>query len=408
MMNDFSGSDRYLVNGIKAGGSSIGSRLKERRERVALTQDFVAKSLGTSREVLSMWETNVRQPNERQLEELAALYRTSVAFLRGDIGQEKEDFFFDLSPDPETRRVFDAWVRFLDRWAVSARQLGLPSRGPGKPPKALDERELVRDARRAPTLAVKVREYLNLGLDAVPDMYALLDENNILVYRASLGKLSKNGNSISGAFYNHPEVGFSILVNADTFPGRQTLTLAHEFAHALYHYSLGSVVSCVSESTAEETFANTFALHFLVPGRTLREQLKRMSSDLDHLKVFRLAYYFNIGYRSMLVRLFADKLISEGQLYDWASYDVRRMAENWGLRSSEFTVYLEPTSINSNLGRYPLSVIHHIKRALEQENINVDQAAWLLDVAAEEIRSHLVHIPHADLQAKAELEQLLL
>lgn len=110
----------------------------------------------------------------------------------------------------------------------------------------------------------------------------------------------------------------------------------------------------------------------------------------------------------MLVRLFADKLISEGQLREWASYDIRLIAETWGLRSSEFAMFSEPAQVLSNLSRYPLSVIHRIKQALDREIIDVNQAANLLDVDVSEISVHLLDLPPTDSQAQVELEQLLL
>ena len=68
-----------------------------------------------------------------------------------------------------------------------------------------------------------------------------------------------------GAFYNHPKLGYSIFVNADTAPGRQTFTMAHEFAHALFHYPTVGVVSRKGDRDPKERFADAFAAHFLVP-----------------------------------------------------------------------------------------------------------------------------------------------
>lgn len=50
-------------------------RLKEARERVALTQGQVASAVGVPREAVSFWETGERRPNLSRLQELARLYR---------------------------------------------------------------------------------------------------------------------------------------------------------------------------------------------------------------------------------------------------------------------------------------------------------------------------------------------
>jgi IrrE N-terminal-like domain len=83
-----------------------------------------------------------------------------------------------------------------------------------------------------------------------------------------MGQGSEGG---SGAFYNHPKLGYSILVNADTAPGRQTFTMAHEFAHALFHYPTVGVISRKGDRDPKERFTDAFAAHFFVPSGALRE-----------------------------------------------------------------------------------------------------------------------------------------
>jgi len=62
---------------------SLGSRLKEARERKRFTQVDVAKKIGISNGTLSGYERDYRDPDTSTLRKLAALYEVSVDWLTG-------------------------------------------------------------------------------------------------------------------------------------------------------------------------------------------------------------------------------------------------------------------------------------------------------------------------------------
>ena len=53
---------------------SLGEVLKEHRTRCAITQEFVAESLGVSRQAVSKWENGTADPSTSNLLKLAKLY----------------------------------------------------------------------------------------------------------------------------------------------------------------------------------------------------------------------------------------------------------------------------------------------------------------------------------------------
>jgi len=57
---------------------SLGERLKECRTRCKMTQEFVAESIGVSRQAVSKWESGASDPSTSNLLALAKLYRVSV------------------------------------------------------------------------------------------------------------------------------------------------------------------------------------------------------------------------------------------------------------------------------------------------------------------------------------------
>lgn len=380
----------------------LAHRLRKRRERLSLTQDWVATALDVSRPMLSYWESGARTPSFKQLRDLAALYGTSPGQLLGeaDAPQQSEHvvLFRGLPLSEQMRPAVRTWLDFLDAWAAfRGEDLGLPAPGPGRPPRALGENGTITDRRRASVLADKVREHYELGQDALPDLYAFLDENGFLVYKANLGRLGRGDDSISGAFYNHPRLGYCILVNADTSPGRQSFTLAHELAHALYHHAKGGIICRFAPDDPLERFANSFAANLLVPGRELRrlakKELERGRKDsLDPLDAISLATLFGVSYAMILVRLSSGRLITGAQYDEWRQFSANSLAEQLGLGSEEFRI---PERKVLRLERYPMSVLEETKRAIEQGHLSPKQAAGLLRVDASDVQRVLLSPPPA-------------
>ena len=73
---------RKEKEGIK---KSLGETLKEHRVRCKMTQEFVAESLGVSRQAVSKWENGTSDPSTSNLFALAKLFGISVEELLKDI-----------------------------------------------------------------------------------------------------------------------------------------------------------------------------------------------------------------------------------------------------------------------------------------------------------------------------------
>ena len=57
---------------------SLSETLKENRTRCKMTQEFVAESLGVSRQAVSKWESGASDPSTSNLLALARLYGVSA------------------------------------------------------------------------------------------------------------------------------------------------------------------------------------------------------------------------------------------------------------------------------------------------------------------------------------------
>lgn len=72
--------------------ASLGEVLREERTRCKMTQEFVAESLGVSRQAISKWETGAADPSTSNLLAIAKLYGVSAeALLRRVATDQTED-----------------------------------------------------------------------------------------------------------------------------------------------------------------------------------------------------------------------------------------------------------------------------------------------------------------------------
>jgi Zn-dependent peptidase ImmA (M78 family)/transcriptional regulator with XRE-family HTH domain len=392
---------------------SLQKRLLERRDRLSLTQDQVAKGLGVPRELISMWEKGHREPTPFQLQELSKFLGVESNYLLGKSEKQPNILLRGFQKNETIKLEIENWIDFLDRWARFVEDVlkeELP--GPGKPPRALDKGTLITDSRKAPVLADEVRDFYGLGKDSLPDLYVFLDRLGILVYKASLGSVGSGNEGVSGAFYNHPKLGFCVLVNVDTSPGRQAFTLAHEFAHALYHYAKEGLISDYKNTFDDplERFANTFAANFLVPGKELRTIVKRFQEIMGQPKINEkvaliTASYFSVSYANMLVRLSNERLILENDYDEFKKYSPVEIAELIGLEPEEFRV-----SQNKKLpfDGYPVSVIQKVETSLRKDKCNMSQVVSLLNIKESDINSRLLKNPSkgANDQQLAEFKEL--
>ena len=75
----------------KAVAKSLGEALKENRIRCQMTQEFVAETLGVSRQSVSKWENGSSDPNTSNLIALAKLYKVSPQTLLECATETSED-----------------------------------------------------------------------------------------------------------------------------------------------------------------------------------------------------------------------------------------------------------------------------------------------------------------------------
>jgi Zn-dependent peptidase ImmA (M78 family)/transcriptional regulator with XRE-family HTH domain len=305
--------------------AELGLGIVAAREGAGLTQDDVAAALGTSRQVVGYWEQGKRKPRTEQMFQIANLFRTTVAGLlaMGEPASQPEVQTAamlwrrsSVELDETARDGIQGFTDFLDFYASLAdgmsRDVTGMTRSPFLPGAGYGEYAV--DAKRK---ASEVRQHLGLGQGPVADISGVCEALGITIYRARLGSdLSK---TISGAFYKHPVLGFSILVNLNMTRGRRRFTAAHELAHALLHS--GSEAIVISDTgrrgDQKESYADAFAGEFLMPEEGIRRTLEALGAGPkveDVEPVIHLQRMFNVSYVTTLVRLRQANIITVSAL----------------------------------------------------------------------------------------------
>ena len=284
------------------------------------------------------------------------------------------------------------WLNFLDDYADFLEEEGGHSYL-RKAPRGLNLPEHpLTDLRQASSQAVRVREHYNLGHHALPELYTFLDELRILVYRDFLPKES----GVWGAFCRHPQLGFSVFVNVNTTQERQAFTLAHNLAHVLYHHHIPIIV-CRRDSLSQreveaERFANAWAAHFLVPGKTLKEQAKLLG-EISPETALLLANHFRVSYSFILFRLQHEGLISKEERELWSKYRPEDLALRVGVNYHIISQPSTPIPKYPYLDRYPHSVLSRVRKAVENERLSVSGATGLLRLDSTTVERELLARP---------------
>ncbi|HEY1336173.1 MAG TPA: XRE family transcriptional regulator [Bryobacteraceae bacterium] len=377
----------------------LGARLRQARDLADYSQQEIADLLGTAREVVSYWENDRRVPSYGQLARLAETYGVTTGSLLGTepppvVSEEHELLYRGLrTQKARMRAAVGRWLAFLDDWADLQEACGAALPGRFLPPKReWRAARAITDSRLAPRLAEDVRAYYELGADAIPDLLAFLDSEGVLVYRAALDRIDEDG--VSGIYYNHPRLGSCILVNTSTTPGRQTFTLAHEFAHALFHYQARGLVSRAGDPGRTERFADAFAAHFLVPGEALRKRVGgKAGKSITPVDVIDLHRYFRVSYATMLIRLRSEGLLPSDLYELYRGYSPSHLAARLGLPYDEYIVTASAESPEIALSCYPASILDRICLLVNEGEVSPAAAADLLQVSLEEVFERLLATP---------------
>ena len=271
-------------------------RLSEIRELAKLSQTALAKRMEVSPSLVSHWESGVRSPSESQVMDIARALGVSMDYLMNSEVRPRFQFRGQTPPTDELQAQVDHVLKeaseqiyFIDYVFRSAgknlKPFGLKA--------DFNQDQLV-------NMASQFREALRLNRRvSLDELKGALAEWNVFVFEWALP------DNISGLSYRGSTT--VIIINSQHNQERKLFTLAHEFAHVLFHLGREqeTAVSVIaSKRDPMEKQANQFAAELLMPTAEIDQMLKDYGDTLRQpITLAMAAKSFNVSVQAMFYRL---------------------------------------------------------------------------------------------------------
>lgn len=296
----------------------IGRRLRTAREELGLSVDELAHACGTSVNVFTSLEEGTLDPVPGDYLLIAA--RLMKTDFRSFISSDLDDV------DAETRRLFRALesprprdllsIRRFMHFCTAEREIEtlLDIKRPELPPTYPRGHVRLRAKDQGKQAAGEERERLRLAYDPIPNVFSLLRQQNVRLFRHAM-----EDGRLSGVTVAHPKAGLCVLVNYDEDLYRQFFSAAHEYAHVLFDRTQiatdGHLVSYrFSAKQLVEIRANAFAGEFLLPEAALARYARPRNVDDVATQVGVIARDYRVNGETVAIRMKESGWISEKTL----------------------------------------------------------------------------------------------
>lgn len=356
----------------------LGDRLRQAREQIRMTQSRAAQELEVTPAALNQYEAGKRRVDALALERLGRLYGVPLRYF---FGEELERPDWEEALQLRARGLSDAGKagiailieKIADLEELHRRTETPVQKVPRSPFDPLPEEPVaVEDVAH---WAERARRHFSLGIAPLPDLRTFLEVQGYKVFSVPLG--CEDGD-LSGVFFLHPELGPVVALNEDQAYTRRPFTLAHELAHALFHYDRPAILCRSLDQRPLERFADCFASFFLVPREALYERLREGGGRTvrDPEQIVHLARYFGVSYHAMRRRLMDERRLEAGN----HGREVRpvALAKALGYRPSEFEFGKRPLPFEERVPRIFLELAY---RALQGKELSQQRVAEMLGIS---------------------------
>lgn len=287
----------------------LGSRIAEARKARGKTQEEVATELGCSRPTYIAIEKGERALKPDEITKLADFLGRRVHELVRP-GEPVVELQPHLRAVAEKMREADrgelqVGIDELQRLAVDYRELerlmNAPLRMNYPPEVALTPRIDV--VQLAESVAIQERRRLGLGDQPVINVRGILEwEIGLRIFYWPLPS------AIAGMYAFAPDLGGCILVNRKHPAVRRRVSMLHEYGHLIVdRYKPGiDYLSFSGRKPANERFAETFALSFLMPASSVQQRFNEIvtsTGDFQVADLCRLSHFYFVSVEAMCLRL---------------------------------------------------------------------------------------------------------
>ena len=343
-------------------------RLKQARAMSGLSLRKLEQAIGgvVSYNALSKYEKGEMMPNSDVLMAVSEATGQSYGFFFRDKTTEIKEIKFRRQLSKSGKKESDAIERkaadFFERYFEILSILGIDDKF--KDPLGRGGIRTPGDAEKA---AESLRQKWKLGLNAIPNVHQMLEENNVKVYEVD-APLTHDG--FSGWIERHPVVGVAQHLNEQCLT-RKRNTLLHELAHILFKDHLSDEV----DEKFEEKLAPRFAGALMLPSEAFFMEFGKSRTSLSLTELIDVKIKYGISIAAIMVRARQLECISDS-IYNrfWKNYK----AEKWKEKEPGDDAYKGDESST----RFKQLVY----RALAEGEITRSKAAELLAVSIDNIR----------------------
>ncbi len=364
------------------GVESIPSNLLRYRKAKGITQQQFAKDVGLSRQAYSAIEAGRSVPKSGTLVAIARALGSSLPDILADPPSFSSLRFRSGRSMPKREQakrdvLLHDFRRWLDDYSFLVDLLEAGGRwrfegvGSDDPAKA----------------AAQARAAIDVEPDEpIDDIISLLESAGAKIFTRDF-ELPKVFGFSAGRADNGPAIAVNISPAISI--ERRIFTVAHELGHLIMHGS--SYVGVVGAGDdREETEANQFGSHFLLPREAFEQELKESSGLAIVDFVLHVKRKFRISYKTVLFRL-VNEYGFESSLYP-------RFAVAYGQRyGGNLRDHAEPDALQDPIARNEVEgltrhdfvesgLVRLVKRAYEKGLISASRAAEILQVPLEAMR----------------------
>lgn len=289
-----------------------GDRLKTARIYRSMTLAELGKSLDLSKQTLSLYENNKGNPDFSTVIKLSKTLHFPINYFF----QEKNinitsgtTYFRSLSSTSKKSRsaeitkvefigaLYEALYNYIEFPVLNLPKININSQN-------LSDEEIE-------NVAIKLREFWNLGYDPINDLQYTLEENGLIVTGMNVADQKIDAYSqvvnIDGI-----ENYIIVLCVGNKGKARINFDLAHELGHILLHPWTEDIETLSNDEFKDrERQANKFASSLLLPKETFTKDCSRYPTELEYY--IRLKKKWGVSIQAMLYRACDLDIISNNQ-----------------------------------------------------------------------------------------------
>ncbi|MDU1044334.1 XRE family transcriptional regulator [Peptoniphilus rhinitidis] len=289
-----------------------GDRLKTARIYRSMTLAELGKSLDLSKQTLSLYENNKGNPDFSTVIKLSKTLHFPINYFF----QEKNinitsgtTYFRSLSSTSKKSRsaeitkvefigaLYEALYNYIEFPVLNLPKININSQN-------LSDEEIE-------NVAIKLREFWNLGYDPINDLQYTLEENGLIVTGMNVADQKIDAYSqvvnIDGI-----ENYIIVLSVGNKGKARINFDLAHELGHILLHPWTEDIETLSNDEFKDrERQANKFASSLLLPKETFSKDCSRYPTELEYY--IRLKKKWGVSIQAMLYRACDLDIISNNQ-----------------------------------------------------------------------------------------------